>query len=329
MSPNLDSAIIKALSLNAASTTIASHGGSGFASTSKITSSIDGKEKIFFVKTGRGPASDIMFTGEHASLNAIHAAVPSLCPKSNAHGLLSDGKGSFLATDFLNLSARSARKGSGLSLAEKLAKLHSTPAPVPEGHSQPVFGFPVATCCGDTEQDNSYKSSWAEFYADNRLRHVLRKAEENNGRDPALGRLIERTATQVVPRLLRDGHLQASGGGNVVPVVVHGDLWSGNHGRGTIGDGGVEEVVYDPSSCWAHREFDFGIMRMFGGFGAAFEKEYYKYTGKDEPVEEYEDRVSLYELYHHMNHFAIFGGSYRSGAVRIMEALLKKYGTDD
>jgi len=103
MSPKLDSAIIKALSLDAASTTIASHGGSGFASTSKITSTIDGKERLFFVKTATGPDSAIMFTGEHASLNAIHTAIPSLCPRSYAHGPLSTGSGSFLATDFLNL----------------------------------------------------------------------------------------------------------------------------------------------------------------------------------------------------------------------------------
>lgn len=35
---------------------------------------------------------------------------------------------------------------------------------------------------------------------------------------------------------------------------------------------------------------------MFGGFGAALEKEYHKIKPKDEPVEEYEDRVELYEL---------------------------------
>ena len=33
--------------------------------------------------------------------------------------------------------------------------------------------------------------------------------------------------------------------------------------------------------------------------------------------------------YHHMNHFTMFGGSYRSGAVRIMEGLLNKYGIED
>lgn len=60
----------------------------------------------------------------------------------------------------------------------------------------------------------------------------------------------------------------------------------------------MEEVVFDPSSCYVHSEFEFGIMRMFGGFGRAFEDEYYKLKkgGRDEPVEEWEDRVRLYEL---------------------------------
>jgi protein-ribulosamine 3-kinase len=31
-------------------------------------------------------------------------------------------------------------------------------------------------------------------------------------------------------------------------------------------------------------------------------------------------------LYHHLNHYAMFGGGYKSGAVSIMRALVKKYG---
>ena len=37
-------------------------------------------------------------------------------------------------------------------------------------------------------------------------------------------------------------------------------------------------------------------MRMFGGFGAGFMKEYHALCPKTEPVGEYEDRVRLYEL---------------------------------
>lgn len=159
-----------------------------------------------------------------------------------------------------------------------------------------MFGFPVPTCCGDTQQDNTFKGSWAEFYAENRLKGVLKAAEKRNGADPVLRGLVEKTASVVVPRLLRDGHLKAPGGGAIVPVVVHGDLWSGNHGVGKIGNGGVEEVVFDPSSSYSHCEFEWGIMRMFGGFGGGFEREYFAVKERDSPVQEWEDRVKLYEL---------------------------------
>lgn len=40
---------------------------------------------------------------------------------------------------------------------------------------------------------------------------------------------------------------------------------------------------------------------------------------------EAQDRIALYESYHHLNHHAIFGGGYKSGAVSILKKLLKKY----
>lgn len=293
---------------------------------------------------------------EHASLNALHAAVPTLnlCPQSHAHGpLRSSPNKFFLATDFLDLnspSTGSSTSGTGLSLAAKLAALHTTPAPIPPGFTSPMFGFPVPTCCGPTRQDNTFTASWAEFYAEHRLRSILREGSRQNGPDGELAEAVERVAASVVPRLLGDEHLKG-----VVPVVVHGDLWSGNHGRGRIGGkGGVEEVVYDPSCVYGHSEYELGIMRMFGGFGRGFWSEYESLVPKAEPKDEWEDRVSLYELwvagaiplvcfrpvrfkacelglltlarYHHLNHYAIFGGGYRSGAMSIMRKLISKYG---
>lgn len=67
---------------------------------------------------------------------------------------------------------------------------------------------------------------------------------------------------------------------------------------------------------------------MFGGFTGFF-KEYEQLCPPAEPVSEYKDRVSLYELYHHLNHHALFGGGYRGGAVSIMRDLIKKYGRDE
>lgn len=197
----------------------------------------------------------------------------------------------FLVTDFLDLGYTASSGGSGESLAAKLARMHTTPAPKVDGES-PAFGFPVPTCCGSTVQDNTWKKSWAEFYADNRLRSILRAGIKSNGPDAELEESVEKVAGVVVPRLLGDDHLKG-----VMPVVVHGDLWSGNHSRGRIGGkGGAEEVVYDPSCVYGHSEYELGIMRMFGGFGSSFWKEYQKLVPKSEPEEEWEDRLQLYEL---------------------------------
>lgn len=317
MAPRVDSAILKALGLDAASTRMSTHGGSGFSSTFKVTSTVDGKEVNYFVKTGTGKKADIMFAGEHsllskyrrlaklitiigehASLNAIADVVPSFCPRSHAHGALADtGNGNtyFLATDFLDLGASSSggARGSGLSFAAKLAKLHTTPAPTPPGYDKPQFGFPVPTCCGSTQQDNTWESDWARFYAERRLRAILRACNESQGGgDRELDAAVSAVADRVVPRLI--GALKEP----IVPVVVHGDLWSGNHGRGRIaGREGVEEVVYDASAVYGHSEYELGIMRMFGGFGSSFWREYERLVPKAEPKEEWDDRVTMYELY--------------------------------
>lgn len=292
----LDSALIRALNLDTSRTQVKSHGGSSFASTAKIVTILnDGTEKQYFMKTGQGEDKATMFEGEHASLNAIHTVVPTLCPASLAFGRMEDSASTyFLVTDFLDMSS-----GIGLgarseqTLAQKLAKLHTTPAPIPEGWSKRVFGFPVITCCGDTAQKNDYKESWAQFYAENRLLAILKKSEESNGKDDELCNLVKKTTQFIVPRLLGDDHL--NGGKGVTPVVVHGDLWSGNKGKAKIaGKGSVEDVVFDPSACWAHNEYELGIMQMFGGFH--FLEEYHKSCPQTEPVDEYKDRVSLYEL---------------------------------
>lgn len=237
--------------------------------------------------------------GEHASLNAISSAVPNLCPRSHAHGQFrSDSNKFFLVTDFIDLHSKSHPGGSGESLSRKLARLHTTTPAETEAETESGrrFGFPVTTCCGSTPQDNSWRTSWQDFYADNRLRHILRVGlgkQNHKGKDIELSEAVETTAAKVVPRLLDAVDAIAP----IVPVVVHGDLWSGNHGRGRIGGaGGTEEVVFDASAVYGHSEYELGIMSMFGGFSGAFWDEYEKYVPKAEPVEEWEDRRALYEL---------------------------------
>lgn len=51
------------------------------------------------------------------------------------------------------------------------------------------------------------------------------------------------------------------------------------------------------------------IARIFGGFPSSFYFTYHEYQPKSKPVEEYEQRMHLYELIHYLNHTLIFGVS--------------------
>lgn len=72
MAPKVDSAILEALGLDAKSSKIAAHGGSGFASTFKLSGQVDGKEVNYFVKTGTGTDAEIMFRGQPTSPPAAY-----------------------------------------------------------------------------------------------------------------------------------------------------------------------------------------------------------------------------------------------------------------
>ncbi|OKO91622.1 Ketosamine-3-kinase [Penicillium subrubescens] len=314
--------ILKALNLptDPQNCTLDSSGlGSGFTSTAILNATTTSEtnthqQRKYFIKTSQdGPAAKEMFHGEYESLNAIADAVPGFCPRALAWGPLDEKNGYFLATEFLDLRSSRNRGSSGdemNSLAYRLGKLHTTPAPVDPVTGRSRYGFPVPTFCGDTRQSNTFYDSWADFYANERLLTILASSEKRNGRDAGLRDLVEKTARIVVPRLLGDEHLGYNIHGEGVglqPVVVHGDLWSGNADRGRIVGNGNErdeeeeevvvgDVVYDPSACYAHSEFELGIMGMFGGFGGRFFEDYHRIVPRTEPVEEYEDRVRLYEL---------------------------------
>ena len=106
---------------------------------------------------------------------------------------------------------------------------------------------------------------------------------------------VERIIEEIVPRLLAPGHLGGEDG--IKPSLVHGDLWSGNKTCGMIKEShGVQHYAFDASSCYAHSEYELGLMRMFGGFSAGFFSEYHCLIPKTEPRDEYEDRMLLYQL---------------------------------
>ena len=290
----LDPAVAEALFLDPTLSTVEPHQAAGFFVPEKITTFVDGKVKYFYMKSG---SNREMFESEYLSLSALHTAVPTLAPRPLAWGKFADTDAYYLATEWIDVETRDGGTGpgTGLTLAQKVAKLHTAPVPLPIGRTRPVFGFPMRTYCGSTPQPNTYTDSWVKFFADHRLRAVARIIEENHSTDEELTTLLDKLISAVVPRLLRNGHL---GGKNCVqPVLIHGDLWEGNKAKGRFGGrDGIEPVTFDPSCCWAHSEFELGLMRMFGGFSAGFFNEYHHLVPKTDPKAEYDDRMELYEL---------------------------------
>src|SRR6185436_513565 len=93
-----------------------------------------------------------------------------------------------------------------------------------------------------------------------------------------------------------------------VPALLHGDLWGGNWAADPHG----EPVVFDPAVYFGDREADLAMTRLFGGFSAAFYAAYEAAWPLDAGAGV---RATLYNLYHVLNHFNLFGGGYEKQAL--------------
>jgi fructosamine-3-kinase len=172
----------------------------------------------------------------------------------------------------------------------------------PETSSFPrVFGWDFNNTIGSTPQINNWTSNWAEFFAEYRLGYQFQLARRNGGYFPGQEGLLA-----AIPQLL-DHQPEAS--------LVHGDLWSGN---GAITKSG-EPVIFDPATYVGDREVDIAMTELFGGFPAAFYRGYNEVWPLDDG---YKRRKPLYNLYHILNHFNLFGGGYGSQANRMIEQIL-------
>ncbi|KAI8981390.1 fructosamine kinase PKL/CAK/FruK [Trametes punicea] len=264
----------------------------------------------YYAKIGSAGEKD-QFIGEAESLKAIDHAAPGLAPKLIDCGIIdaeskerdSDlGRPYFLSAykDIGSLNSTAAK-----ALGKRLAtELHAYKSP--DG-----FGFHVPTYCGRTRQDNGWYQSWPECF-DALIGGLQDKLEAQGGYE-SLCTQVEQVRKRVIPALLEPLVIQ--------PVLLHGDLWSGNTG---IDQSTGEPVIFDPSSYFGHNEADLAIGRMFGGIPESFYTTYHQYLPKSEPQEQYGLRQDLYQLYHYLNHTVLFGGGYASSARQKMDRLLKE-----
>lgn len=125
----------------------------------RVTSS---KGASYFAKVGLSSDWD-QWNGEAASLKAMYAAAPGLCPKLIA--FRDDPAGSkrpFMVSEYLDVSGLSST--SAMQLAKRLAlELHEPKNNQKEPKG--MFGFGCPTYCGVTRLENGWFQTWEECFA--------------------------------------------------------------------------------------------------------------------------------------------------------------------
>jgi fructosamine-3-kinase len=251
---------------------------------------VSDREQTYFVKINNA-AQIAMFEAEALGLQQMLATHTIRVPQPICWGL-SDSS-SFLVLEWLEFGR--GDRASWEEMGQKLAALH-------QGGRATRFGWERDNTIGSTPQINTWTESWSDFFAEYRIGYQLKLARKRGGGFP-----LENLVLPAVREYLTGYQPQ--------PSLVHGDLWSGNAAVTVAG----EPVILDPATYYGDREVDLAMTELFGGFPAAF------YRGYDRvfPLEEgYQRRKTLYNLYHILNHFNLFGGGYGSQAGQMLQQVL-------
>jgi len=281
--------------------------------------SINSSSRAYFAKINQ--ASQIaMFEAEALGLQQMRATQTIRVPEPICWG--TEGNSAYIVLEWLDLGSRGGERA-WEEMGRKLAAMHKYTPPNPplarggeernstllrrgeERNSTllgKVFGWDINNTIGSTVQINNWTANWAEFWAEHRIGYQLKLAKRRGGHFPQGERLLE-----MIPELLAGYEPQ--------PSLVHGDLWGGNAGVTSAG----EPVIFDPATYFGDREVDIAMTELFGGFPAQFYRGYNQVWQLDAG---YEQRKTLYNLYHILNHFNLFGGSYESQANQMINRVL-------
>ncbi|MBW4636272.1 MAG: fructosamine kinase family protein [Iphinoe sp. HA4291-MV1] len=252
--------------------------------------SVSDGQRTYFVKCNQ--ASQVaMFEAEALGLQQMYQTATIRVPKPICWGTA--GHSSYLVLEWLEMG--SGHTKSWEEMGRKLAAMH-------KATSSQGMGWNINNTIGSTPQVNTWTADWAEFYTKHRLGYQFQLGRRKGGYFPQEKELLE-----AIPELLANHKPQSS--------LVHGDLWGGNAGCTASG----EPVIFDPATYFGDREVDIAMTELFGGFSAAFYRGYNEVWQLDEG---YEQRKTLYNLYHILNHFNLFGGGYLSQANRMIAQIL-------
>jgi protein-ribulosamine 3-kinase len=243
--------------------------------------------KSYFAKTA--PVSPMVFKAEAAGLRALSETV-----KTPAILLASED---LLLLEWI--AVEPATTDYWRSLGNTLAQLHM--------QTKEHFGFSQDGFIGMTPQANPLRSTreigWTEYFIEYRLKPMLH--HPTLATDALLQATFAKSEKSI--RVLLDQAPEE-------PCLVHGDLWSGN----VLCGPGQTPYFVDPAAYFGHREVDMAMSELFGGFAPEF---YTAYENRHRLNKGYATRKSAYNLYHLLNHWILFGESYRAQVFQAFRAL--------
>jgi fructosamine-3-kinase len=145
---------------------------------------------------------------------------------------------------------------------------------------------------GLNPQANGWHNDWGQFFYQQRLSAQVQMITDRNQQDAFQAVLTSCQSALIDCLNQTTSHL----------ALLHGDLWSGN-------------VLFDQQSAWlidpavycGDPEADLAMTELFGGFPGVF---YQGYRSVSPLSADYALKKIIYNLYHQLNHFNLFGSGY-------------------
>lgn len=180
-----------------------------------------------------------------------------------------------------------------IMLGKQLALMHQQRAE--------LFGYKSNNFIGSLNQANNQYSTWSDFYWYERIAPQLKLAHQR--------KWIK--SNELISNTTGCSTIKEIIGKDVVPVLLHGDLWGGNY---LISDKGIPYLI-DPAIYYGHSMVDIAMSKLFGGFREEFYKSYHTIIPK---AYNYDDLIEIYQLYFLIVHLNLFGSSYSESVKQIL-----------
>lgn len=243
---------------------------------------ITANDNRYFIKCNNQPAAPDMFQKEYNGLQLLKEKSNLQIPEPSVCGQFNNT--AYLMMECLEEASFTSKAWQ--ALGEGIARMHK--------ETQPQFGLNEDNYIGSLSQRNQPTDTWAEFYAEQRILPLIRKAF-----DAALCTKEDVKETEVLCSKL------SSLFPDEPPALLHGDLWSGN----VMACANDKAAIYDPAVYYGHREMDIAMTLLFGGFDSAF----YHHYNEIYPLQNgWKQRAALCQLYPLLVHLNLFGRSYYS-----------------